>query len=589
MALFRFHFGPADPLPGPLDRPTRGWGLPPLPSRLGGRLALGLGLLGVALLTYLGWKLFWFLTDDAYIAFRYISNSVLGYGYTWNPPPFRPVEGYTSFAWVVLLDGIWRLFQVPPPAAANTVSLGFAYGSLVVGCWWGLRMRLPAATESFRYLLVGLVLLGTVTNRTFLAWTSSGLETALFNFLVTVWLCQMICLDARRRRWILGTVSVAALVYLTRPDGLLFVGGTLLVLLYGWWRRQWPLRSLWLATPLLVIPGHLVWRKLYYTAWLPNTYHAKSGFWPESGVRYLLSFFLEYSLWFWLLLLVVWLVRRRRRTGRDETARAGGSSPADQCQTTIPVRTVVALAVLLAHFGYYTFVVGGDHFEYRVYSHLILLLFLSAAWLASRLFVEGRGALLALSLFIGLSYPLPWAHWAETHELTGRQETWVMIRPIAHRFPPPLRWYVGLFDRTQASLIERLVCARHQEHKVFHLTQIRNYPTREDGARITWHDHYPIMSIPSVGVPGWVLPNVAIIDLFGLNDYVIARNKESDRGAERREMAHNRFPPAGYVECFVPNTRWTRDQGVVVYQRSVAVTPAKIRNCEEQWWQRMDR
>ena len=37
---------------------------------------------GVGLI--LGWRVFWFLTDDAYIAFRYISNSHLGYGYVWN-------------------------------------------------------------------------------------------------------------------------------------------------------------------------------------------------------------------------------------------------------------------------------------------------------------------------------------------------------------------------------------------------------------------------------------------------------------------------------------------------------------------------
>lgn len=27
-----------------------------------------------------GWRVFWFLTDDAFIAFRYVSNSILGHG-----------------------------------------------------------------------------------------------------------------------------------------------------------------------------------------------------------------------------------------------------------------------------------------------------------------------------------------------------------------------------------------------------------------------------------------------------------------------------------------------------------------------------
>ena len=42
--------------------------------------------LAVVIATYAGWKLFLFTTDDAYIAFRYASNSLAGYGLTWNPP-----------------------------------------------------------------------------------------------------------------------------------------------------------------------------------------------------------------------------------------------------------------------------------------------------------------------------------------------------------------------------------------------------------------------------------------------------------------------------------------------------------------------
>ena len=52
-----------------------------------------------------GWDLFYFLTDDAYIAFRYVANAHEGRGLVWNPAPFLPVEGYTSFLWVTLLRG----------------------------------------------------------------------------------------------------------------------------------------------------------------------------------------------------------------------------------------------------------------------------------------------------------------------------------------------------------------------------------------------------------------------------------------------------------------------------------------------------
>ena len=106
------------------------------------KLALVVISLATVVAVYFGWRLFWFLTDDAFIAFRYISNSHLGYGYVWNAPPFRPVEGYTSFLWVVLLDVVWRVSGVEPPAAANYVSLLFTYLTLLVGGLMVLKLKL---------------------------------------------------------------------------------------------------------------------------------------------------------------------------------------------------------------------------------------------------------------------------------------------------------------------------------------------------------------------------------------------------------------------------------------------------------------
>jgi arabinofuranosyltransferase len=153
-----------------------------------GKIALVVISLAAAVAVYFGWRLFWFLTDDAFIAFRYISNSHLGYGYVWNAPPFRPVEGYTSFLWVVLLDVVWRVSSVEPPAAANYASLLFTYLTLLTGGLMVLRMRLRGELQKYRLLFLCLVLVGVITNRTFLAWSSSGLETAMFNFFLTMWI-----------------------------------------------------------------------------------------------------------------------------------------------------------------------------------------------------------------------------------------------------------------------------------------------------------------------------------------------------------------------------------------------------------------
>ena len=70
-----------------------------------------------------GYFEFRFLTDDAFISFRYVSNALAGRGLVWNPAPFLPVEGYTNFAWVVLLGGVWAVTGIEPPVAANPISL----------------------------------------------------------------------------------------------------------------------------------------------------------------------------------------------------------------------------------------------------------------------------------------------------------------------------------------------------------------------------------------------------------------------------------------------------------------------------------
>jgi arabinofuranosyltransferase len=124
---------------------------------------------GAAVALLVGWDVFWFECDDAYIAFRYVSASQLGWGYTWNPPPFRPVEGYTSFLWVVLLDAVWRVFGAEPPVAANRLALLFSAASLALVAAMLLRLRLSPGLARRRTALLGLVLLGMVSNRTFLA------------------------------------------------------------------------------------------------------------------------------------------------------------------------------------------------------------------------------------------------------------------------------------------------------------------------------------------------------------------------------------------------------------------------------------
>lgn len=527
-------------------------------------------LLLLAVAAHAGWREFWFLTDDAFITFRYISNSLRGHGYTWNPPPFQPVEGYSNFLWMVLLEGVWRVLGVEPPEAANRVSLGFSYGTLALGFLWVWRLALPPELARYRFALAVAVLAGVLSNRTFLTWMSSGLETALFIFCTTLWSLATLEQDRGRNPGALAVAcTAAALAALTRPDGMLLVAASGLFVLGN--LEQAPPRGRWVLAglPLLAVPLHMGWRRLYYGEWLPNTYYAKHvGAWPESGLRYALCFVIEYGLWVWLGVGLVAALRLLRGMGWSEGVARLRRQPG----------RVAVVGVLLTHFAYYTLVIGGDHFEYRVYAHLVLPLMVAFVIFLGWLRVGRTGALALLGAFLLLSLPVQWVHYAKTRELTTRGQTFRLRQPIAEAFPAPARPLVALFDAQQDWLISHFVGMRHQEHKVFFETWRQEYPTREEGQRLALPDR-PVLVTRSVGIPGWMLPDVAILDYHGLNDRVVARTPVKSRKLEERTMAHDRSPPPGYLECFEPNVQVKR-QRMRVGSRRAPLTDERIRECE---------
>jgi arabinofuranosyltransferase len=542
-------------------------------------IAAGVGL-------YAGWRLFWFLTDDAFIAFRYVSNSRLGYGYVWNPPPFKPVEGYTSFLWVVLLDVIWRLTGVAPPDSSNVVALVFAAGTLLVTVAMVMRLRLGPALARYRLALLVLVLIGTLTNRTFLAWTSSGLETAMFNFWLTAWVFVALSWQPGSTRWLALLALLAALMELTRPDGLLFLAATLALIALDLWQRRQS-RSLGLnrsgagqivaaLSPFLLTALHLSWRWLTYGAWLPNTYLAKyTGPWPESGIRYLLSFIIEYSYWFWLAL-VAWftLILLRRLRSPLALARRWVNEPLKPAA----VQTVI-IGALATHFAYYTFIIGGDHFEYRVYSHLVPLLLVSFLWLLNALFARPFLTLAPLALSMAAGLPIPWTHFVVSQRYTTRVETFAMHPAIAPYFPGPVRPYLEVFDSLQEWLSQHAVGVRYQEHKVFLQYQLSTLPSREAGLLLR-PEAQAVRIEGAVGAIGWVLPTAAIIDAHGLNDPVIARAPIDP--AAPRVMAHDRVPPEGYLDCFQTNMAAPINK-IIVAQRA-ADLDSLVPLCESTDW-----
>lgn len=487
-----------------------------------------LALVVVLVLATIGWDAFRFLTDDAYIFFRYADQWLAGRGIVFNPAPFEPVEGYTSPLWLALVTAVWAVTGLEPPVFAEVLGLLFGWGTLA-WAWWFARARFGGTP-----ILVALGFALVLSNRTFLTWMSSGLETSMFNFLVVGWtLWAWRGVEGLPRAAVL--VGLGSALALTRPEGmgwaLTSVGLVALLDVARLSLRHRALAIVPFGLPLL----HLGWRRWYYGEWVPNTYYAKvADPWPEAGLRYFGSFVVEYGVWCWLGLVgAALIVTARRGFGRP------GPAPA------------AALALLVGHWGYYTFVVGGDHFEYRVYSHLPVLFALSAIWAAKNLAERTRTSALLLALYLAASLPVQWTHWLATRDLETRASTRWLAEPIAEAFPPGARAVMQRWDAWQRWLIVgHFIGMRHQEHRIFLYDQLAQLPPREEGARIAWEPGHPVHAAVSVGVKGWVMPNVAVVDKVGLVDRVVAKNPDVRAS---RKMAHIRQPPAGYLECLQPN------------------------------------
>ncbi|MEO6594414.1 MAG: hypothetical protein ABIP94_06650 [Planctomycetota bacterium] len=456
-------------------------------------------------LLVLGATQLWFLCDDAFIAFRYVSNAHDGLGLVWNPPPFEPVEGYTSFAWVMLLWFTWSAFGIVPPDAANLWSIGFGLVQFALVAVALLRLRRPgglAAPDAVAFLALAAV----VSNRTFLQWLTSGLETSLFNAALLAWVLLAFHLRARRRAGVLWLwSSAAAVAALSRPDGLLLafvtVGVVLGGLVPGPTRRAAVLR----LAPLSLVAVHVCWRRWFYGEWLPNTYYAKvTGAWPEAGLRYFACFVIEHGSWVVLMFAIFWIAAELRRGWRVAWAHAVGCGPA-----------VAAVVAVLMQCAYYTLVVGGDHFEYRVYSPLVPLSVLAVAAIAARMNLRAR-ATAGLLLLLWAASGVGWLQAAAIADMPSQG-----FRALADHAPawcaPLARWY----DRQQAWLRARLIGVRCREHARF----LEGIPQRHQPRRwlATAEQPFPVVALSSVGYLGWHLPDTIVIDALGLNDWVVAR------------------------------------------------------------------
>jgi arabinofuranosyltransferase len=284
-----------------------------------------------------------FIADDSLISLRYSERLIHGEGLTWTDG--ERVEGYSNLLWVLIcaLVGAFRVDLIEASRACGLLAMFAVVPALLVAAGpLNLQRALAALGASLLFVFAGPIRV----------WAIGGLEQPLIaGTLVWGFALALPAFDddapITRKRLLLAGLLLA-LTSLTRPDGALFAGTLAAALvLHRRWRLAFPVALPTAAAVTL----QLLFRRLYYDTWVPNTAHAKLAFTSQrltSGEAYLWegTRALAPLAWATLFAFVVGLI-------------AGGA----------PRRRALALALPLIAWVGYVAVIGGDIFPAR--RHLV--------------------------------------------------------------------------------------------------------------------------------------------------------------------------------------------------------------------------
>jgi len=234
-----------------------------------------------------------FVCDDAFISFRYAKNFVEGHGLVYNIG--EKVEGYSNFLWTLLLSLFMKIGLDP---VMMSQILGVLFSLATVFLLLRLNKRLYPDENLFNYLAP----LFLASCGAYAAWSTGGLETSFFTFLVLLGSFFFISGLAESKHLAYSGISFA-LVCMTRLDGFILAGVSFAFLLYLLViKKRVEAKSLALWTLSFLIPFllYFFWRWSYYGKAFPNTFYIKvaGAAYYSQGLVYLLSFVERFWIWF---------------------------------------------------------------------------------------------------------------------------------------------------------------------------------------------------------------------------------------------------------------------------------------------------
>ncbi len=426
-----------------------------------------------------------FVLDDAFISLRYARNLVAGHGPVFNPG-LLPVEGYTNFLWMLI--GALHVGLTPWPEQ-YLLLYNVVFGLLVVVVVWReMWLRGPRA-RPWAWLAVIL----TAFHETLHAWMGGGLETTFFMLLVTLGAGRFLREEFHGAEGMWSSVPLG-LALLTRPDAYLVVSVCALTRVVRAARedRNRGRMARWLLVIAVTCVPHLIFRRLYYGEWLPNTFFVKvPGAHLASGLPYLEIFSSAfYGSWVVVGGVALWAI--------VDAVLHRGTYSAD--------RGLLA-SIIAGWFGFIAFA-GGDYFEFRLLAPTIPILALLIALSASDFAAAGSVAAgpvrlkTALATLGGLALALRML-WSGQHLGFGEE----------------------LFVRLRVPTAAGLGKANYAE---------KWRPAGEWLRRFAGRDER--IAVPAAGVIPWV-SELTTLDTHGLNDREIARRPITNRGVLGHEKS----------------------------------------------------
>ena len=178
-------------------------------ERRAGSWSTMLVAMGVCIVTVAAFSSAW-VTEDAFISFRYVNNLWDGHGLVFNIG--ERVQGFTHPLWLFLLA------LVPGRATYEySIALGLFFtagAALLVGLAWRNRIKQAAG-----FVLASIIL---ASSNSFRSYSTSGLENSLTHFLLA-WLFYAALGRRNQRLSLWGVGFSTSLILLNRLDQLFLV------------------------------------------------------------------------------------------------------------------------------------------------------------------------------------------------------------------------------------------------------------------------------------------------------------------------------------------------------------------------------